>query len=129
MWRLRRDYWESTARPSDGWSPQAITWRPNCNSPLEISSSLLPNAHAADEPEGRGAPRFVRAPLWPEADARFVRRGATSTSVKTAMPTREYRPAEDFGAVRACLIELQEVERTLDRRVPAGATIADAYLA
>ena len=44
------------------------------------------------------------------------------------MPTREYRPTVDSAAVRACLIELQDFERTLDPRVPAGATIADAYL-
>jgi ribosomal protein S18 acetylase RimI-like enzyme len=40
---------------------------------------------------------------------------------------RDYRPA-DYPAVRDCFIELQEVERALDARVPAGAPIAEAYL-
>jgi ribosomal protein S18 acetylase RimI-like enzyme len=40
---------------------------------------------------------------------------------------REYRAA-DYPAVRACFIELQEVERALDARVPSGTSIADAYL-
>jgi GNAT superfamily N-acetyltransferase len=41
---------------------------------------------------------------------------------------REYRETDDFAAVRACLVELQEFERNLDARVPAGDAIADAYL-
>ena len=44
------------------------------------------------------------------------------------MRIREYRAVEDFTAVRTCLIQLQEVERALDPRVPPGATIADRYL-
>jgi GNAT superfamily N-acetyltransferase len=44
------------------------------------------------------------------------------------MAVREYRARDDLPAVRMCLIELQEFERTLDPRVPPGATIADAYL-
>jgi ribosomal protein S18 acetylase RimI-like enzyme len=44
------------------------------------------------------------------------------------MVVREYRDAEDFLGVRTCLIELQEFERSLDARLPAGATIANAYL-
>jgi ribosomal protein S18 acetylase RimI-like enzyme len=44
------------------------------------------------------------------------------------MTVREYRDADDLQAVRMCLIELQDFERTLDPRLPAGATIADAYL-
>jgi ribosomal protein S18 acetylase RimI-like enzyme len=44
------------------------------------------------------------------------------------MAVREYRAGDDFQAIRACLIELQEFERALDPRLPAGATMADAYL-
>ena len=43
------------------------------------------------------------------------------------MAIRDYR-VDDVSAVRTCLIELQEFERALDPRLPAGATIADAYL-
>jgi GNAT superfamily N-acetyltransferase len=42
------------------------------------------------------------------------------------MHVRAYRP-EDFAAVRDCLIALQEYERALDGRLPAGADVADAY--
>jgi len=41
---------------------------------------------------------------------------------------RVYREANDFPAVRNCLIELQEFERGLDPRVPTGESIADLYL-
>lgn len=40
---------------------------------------------------------------------------------------REYVAARDRDGVRACTIELQDYERALDPRMPAGATIADAY--
>ncbi len=43
------------------------------------------------------------------------------------MTVRDYRPA-DYPAVRDCFIELQEVERALDARVPPGASIAEVYL-
>lgn len=41
---------------------------------------------------------------------------------------REYHDADDFQGVRKCLVELQDHERALDPRLPAGDTIADAYL-
>jgi hypothetical protein len=44
------------------------------------------------------------------------------------MTVRDYHATDDLPAVRTCLIELREFERTLDPRVPEGATIADAYL-
>ncbi len=40
---------------------------------------------------------------------------------------REYRTA-DYAAVRACMVELQEVERALDPRLPPGDAVMDAYL-
>jgi GNAT superfamily N-acetyltransferase len=40
---------------------------------------------------------------------------------------REYVAARDREGVRACTIELQDYERALDPRMPAGAAIADAY--
>jgi hypothetical protein len=44
------------------------------------------------------------------------------------MTIREYRAVDDLPAIRACLIELQEVERALDPRLPAGTAMASAYL-
>jgi len=43
------------------------------------------------------------------------------------MTVREF-VAADLPGVRACFIELQNVERALDSRIPDGASIADAYL-
>lgn len=43
------------------------------------------------------------------------------------MTIRDYRQA-DYSAVRDCFIELQEVERALDARVPPGGSVADVYL-
>jgi len=43
------------------------------------------------------------------------------------MTIREYR-SSDYPAVRECFIELQETERALDDRLPAGASVADTYL-
>ena len=42
---------------------------------------------------------------------------------------REYDPASDFPALRACFAELQAFERVLDPARPAPEKIADAYLA
>ncbi|HET6836669.1 MAG TPA: GNAT family N-acetyltransferase [Gemmatimonadales bacterium] len=44
------------------------------------------------------------------------------------MRIREFNAANDFPAVRTCLIELQEFEQELDPRLPPGPTMADAYL-
>jgi len=44
------------------------------------------------------------------------------------MAVREYRPADDLPAIRTCMVELQEFERSLDSRLPAGVRIADLYL-
>jgi len=44
------------------------------------------------------------------------------------MQIREYRPETDLRALRACAVELQDVERALDLRLPAGEQMADAYL-
>jgi ribosomal protein S18 acetylase RimI-like enzyme len=41
---------------------------------------------------------------------------------------REYRP-EDGPAIQACIVELQEYERTIDARLRPGASIAAEYLA
>lgn len=41
---------------------------------------------------------------------------------------RQYDPSRDYESVRACFVELQEVERELDSRMPAGEDIADDYL-
>jgi len=40
---------------------------------------------------------------------------------------RQYVAARDREGVRACAIELQDYERALDPRMPAGAAIADGY--
>lgn len=39
---------------------------------------------------------------------------------------REYRK-DDAAALRACVVELQEFERTLDARLPSGEEMATAY--
>lgn len=44
------------------------------------------------------------------------------------MIVREYVPDADFDGIRACLIELQNFERRIDRRRPAGDEIANAYI-
>jgi len=44
------------------------------------------------------------------------------------MLIRKFNEATDTGSLRDCLIELQEFERSLDSRMPAGEEIADAYL-
>ena len=44
------------------------------------------------------------------------------------MIVREYHRDADFEGIRACLIELQEFERRIDRRMPAGDEIANAYI-
>ena len=41
-----------------------------------------------------------------------------------ALEVREYDPSRDGSAVRARFIELQDFERSLDPRMPAGAEIA-----
>ncbi|MGH7579717.1 MAG: GNAT family N-acetyltransferase [Gemmatimonadales bacterium] len=43
------------------------------------------------------------------------------------MTVRDFAAA-DLPRVRACFIELQELERALDPRIPAGASVADAYM-
>ena len=44
------------------------------------------------------------------------------------MIVREYEPNTDFDGIRACLVELQDFERQIDRRRPAGDEIADTYI-
>jgi GNAT superfamily N-acetyltransferase len=44
------------------------------------------------------------------------------------MIIREYDRDADFEGVRACLIELQDFERRIDRRMPPGDEIANAYI-
>jgi ribosomal protein S18 acetylase RimI-like enzyme len=44
------------------------------------------------------------------------------------MIVRDYDRDADFDGVRACLIELQEFERRIDRRKPTGDEIANAYI-
>jgi ribosomal protein S18 acetylase RimI-like enzyme len=41
---------------------------------------------------------------------------------------REFDPSRDRPALRACFVELQDFERGIDPRMPAGEQIADAYL-
>jgi ribosomal protein S18 acetylase RimI-like enzyme len=41
---------------------------------------------------------------------------------------RDYDPARDRAAVRACFAELQDVERGLEPALPAGVAVAEAYL-
>jgi len=46
-----------------------------------------------------------------------------------AVEIRTYDPERDQEAVRDCMIQLQDFERGLDPRMPAGSEIVDAYLA
>ena len=41
---------------------------------------------------------------------------------------RDYDPARDRAAVRACFAELQDVERGLEPVLPEGRAVADAYV-
>jgi ribosomal protein S18 acetylase RimI-like enzyme len=45
----------------------------------------------------------------------------------TNVIVRDYR-SDDAGAVRACVVQLQEAERLVDPRLPAGEAMADAYV-
>ncbi len=45
------------------------------------------------------------------------------------MNVRQFERDSDLAGVRACLIELQDFERNLDPRMPAGEQIADEYIA
>ena len=40
---------------------------------------------------------------------------------------RDYEPARDADVVRACIVELQEFERTLEPSLPPGEAMAEAY--
>ena len=40
---------------------------------------------------------------------------------------RDYEPARDADAVRACIVELQEYERNLEPSLPPGEEMAEAY--
>ena len=42
---------------------------------------------------------------------------------------REYQPERDTSSLRECIVELQDFERTIEPALPAGAAMADAYLA
>ena len=44
------------------------------------------------------------------------------------MKIREYDPDSDFAQLRDCVIELQDFERQIDARLPAGQDIADEYI-
>ena len=44
------------------------------------------------------------------------------------MKIREYDPDVDFAQLRDCVIELQNFERQIDARLPAGEDIADEYI-
>lgn len=44
------------------------------------------------------------------------------------MDIRQYDRASDFEELRRCVIELQDFERTLDARLPAGEDIARSYI-
>ena len=45
------------------------------------------------------------------------------------MIIREFDPNKDFDGLRRCFVELQDFERRLDPRMPAGDDIADPYIA
>lgn len=40
---------------------------------------------------------------------------------------RDYEPARDADVVRACIVELQEYERTFEPSLPPGEAMAEAY--
>ena len=45
------------------------------------------------------------------------------------MIIRDFDPDKDVDGLRRCFVELQDFERRLDPRMPAGDDIADAYIA
>jgi ribosomal protein S18 acetylase RimI-like enzyme len=45
------------------------------------------------------------------------------------MRVRQYVPEYDHASLRACVVELQEYERSLEPQLPDGDSMADAYLA
>ena len=47
---------------------------------------------------------------------------------KTMLTIREYDAAAHLEGVQACLIELQNFERVLDRRMPSGEDIVEFYV-
>lgn len=47
----------------------------------------------------------------------------------TAVSIRAFEEDRDLAGVRRCLIELQDCERAIDRRMPPGAQIAHEYVA
>jgi len=49
-------------------------------------------------------------------------------AMNTAAVIREYDAATDAQSLRACFVDLQEFERTLEPDLPSGAAVADAYL-
>jgi ribosomal protein S18 acetylase RimI-like enzyme len=49
--------------------------------------------------------------------------------VGVTVRVRPYDPACDGAAVVACMVELQDYERSLEPALPAGVAVADAYLA
>ena len=44
------------------------------------------------------------------------------------MLIREFDPVTDYLGVRECFIELQNVERSFDERMPEGSSVVDEYL-
>jgi ribosomal protein S18 acetylase RimI-like enzyme len=44
------------------------------------------------------------------------------------MKIRDYQPPHDAAALRACIVEMQDFERAREPDLPAGETMADAYL-
>lgn len=42
---------------------------------------------------------------------------------------RPYDPPQDHAALRTCIVQLQEQERAIDARMPAGEEMADDFLA
>ena len=49
-------------------------------------------------------------------------------AMDNAAVIREYDAATDAQSLRACFVDLQEFERTLEPDLPSGAAVADAYL-
>lgn len=43
------------------------------------------------------------------------------------MQIREFDAARDAAFIRHCVIEIQEIERSIDPRLPSGRAMADAY--
>lgn len=94
------------------------------------------NAWVATEPDNAAARALYAAAGGREDATPFVQvtfelepaaRGTSGTARESGL-LRRYDAARDRDGLRACFVELQEVERALEPGMPPGEAVADAYL-